>query len=431
MIGVIADDTTGALDIGAMFRRAGRGVQMFTGLPNGPLPPADVTIIDTDSRLDSRADAYARVFAAARFLRGAGCNYFHKKTCSVFRGNIGAEFDAMLDALQCRHAIVSLAYPLLGRTTKDGLHFVKGVPLEATAFSRDPVHPRRHSQLREYLAEQSSRPSISVPLERVRAGPAALRETLETLARTHSYLIVDGETQDDLRVLAEAAADFAVFGGSAGIAAEWPRPDVVPPLDQNQEQELPSSAAGVLFVCGSLTPQSIAQVAQLRATGIAEVQLQPGALLNGMDVTTWVEEAAERAADKLHRGEGFLFSTPQNLAAVQEAQAAARRKGMDEACLGREISRCLGLAVERTFARVAPSALVVAGGDTSGAVCRRLRITGFRLLTEIEPGVPLCVALDRPLLVVLKSGSFGSDEFLIRAAEHARSIRSPRSTVSP
>lgn len=431
MIGVIADDTTGALDIGAMFRRAGRSVQMFTGRPAGPLPPADVTIIDTDSRLDPKERAYAKVLAATRFLRAAGCDHFHKKTCSVFRGNVGAEFDAVLDALKHPHAIVSLAYPLLGRTTTNGRHHVHGVSLEATAFAHDPVHPRRHADLRAYLAEQSSRPSVVVPLERVRAGAVALRETLQTLARTHSYLIVDGETQDDLRVLAEAAAGFPVLGGSAGIAAEWPRPDVVPASDENREPEIPSSSAGILFVCGSLTPQSAAQVAQLRSSGIAEAQLDPAAVLDGMDAASWADEVARNATEKLRRGEGFLLSTPQDLTAVRTAQASGRQKGMDEARLGRELSRYLGLAVARTFACIEPSALIVAGGDTSGAVCRQLDITGFRLVHEIESGIPLCVALNRPLLVVLKSGSFGSRDFLLRAAAHVRDRRSARCSVSP
>ena len=102
MIGVVADDITGAHDIGSMFVKSGAVVHVFS-YDQGLIPEdisrwqlPDVVILDTDSRFDSPEAAYNKVFGATKLLKELGCRQFYKKTCSVFRGNIGPEFDAML-----------------------------------------------------------------------------------------------------------------------------------------------------------------------------------------------------------------------------------------------------------------------------------------------------------------------------------------------
>ncbi|HYG10866.1 MAG TPA: nucleotide-binding domain containing protein, partial [Pyrinomonadaceae bacterium] len=68
----------------------------------------------------------------------------------------------------------------------------------------------------------------------------------------------------------------------------------------------------------------------------------------------------------------------------------------------------------------AAGGLIVAGGETSGAVCRRLELGAMRVGANIEPGVPLCYSLGRfRLPLVLKSGNFGSPDFYGKAVEAA------------
>ena len=115
ILGIVADDVTGANDIGIMCAKAGylTHVVMTDGLapetPAGIAEP-EVSILDTNSRLDDPT-AYRKVFAATQQLTAAGCRQFFNETCSVLRGNIGAEFDAMLDALGREFAIVVLGLP--------------------------------------------------------------------------------------------------------------------------------------------------------------------------------------------------------------------------------------------------------------------------------------------------------------------------------
>lgn len=426
MTGVVADDTTGALDIGVMFRRAGCSVQVFTRPPSILPVDTDVVVVDTDSRLDPPSVAAAKVAEATRWLARAGAVRFHKKTCSVFRGNVGAEFDAMLDALGTPSMVVSAAYPLLGRTTREGMHQVNGQPIHLSQFRNDPVHPIDTSDLRQLLAKQSTRRSSVIPLETVRAGEAALRPALEREAKGGGYVIVDGETQQDLQVLARAAGgEFRIFGGSAGFAAEWPSGWSSAAGDVKEPPLLPSHPGGPLIVCGSLTPQSRTQTACLLDTGVDSATIAPWdgncAELAPDDI-----EIAAKVAVAIRSGRSVLLMTEQDPSKVAAAQEKARKRGSDPSQLGRELSLRLASIVEAVFAAAEPSSLIVAGGDTSGSITRRLGINGCRLLGEVSPGVPACLTLGRETLAVFKSGSFGSPDFFLEALRHMQRLRLPR-----
>src|SRR5690242_17646742 len=154
-MGVVADDITGSNDIGIMFAKHDYLTRVYSFREDTPsfvtsknnLNTPDILILDTNSRLDPPQLAYDKVFAATHELQQAGCRQFHNKTCSVFRGNIGVEFDAMLDALGLEFAVVVLGFPKNGRTTVDGIHYVHGKRLEDSEFRRDPIHPMLRSDL--------------------------------------------------------------------------------------------------------------------------------------------------------------------------------------------------------------------------------------------------------------------------------------------
>ena len=86
-----------------------------------------------------------------------------------------------------------------------------------------------------------------------------------------------------------------------------------------------------------------------------------------------------------------------------------------------------GHLVEQAFAALADALvergvrrLVVAGGETSGAVVDRLGIEGFGVGPDIAPGVPVLRALGRRhpgLATALKSGNFGGPDFFREALE--------------
>src|SRR5688572_819834 len=159
-LGIVADDVTGSNDIGGMTAKANYLTHIYTfdaaGNYDGAAAP-DVCILNTNSRLDPRQTAHDKVFAATQALQAAGYRQFYNKTCSVFRGNIGAEFDAMLDALNADFAVVVLGFPKTGRTTRGGIHYVRGVKLQDSEFRCDPSHPMTRSDLVGILQAQTMR----------------------------------------------------------------------------------------------------------------------------------------------------------------------------------------------------------------------------------------------------------------------------------
>jgi uncharacterized protein YgbK (DUF1537 family) len=175
IMGVVADDITGANDIGIMFTLSDYNTCVYPAAQAGNLVFAgqvlpDVCIINTNSRLDSAKVAYDKVFQATLELKTVGCTRFFNKTCSVFRGNIGAEFDAMLDALGREFAVVVLGYPKNGRTTIDGVHYVHARLLAESEFRADPIHPMQESNLVHILQSQTRRASRSFALQDHRPG---------------------------------------------------------------------------------------------------------------------------------------------------------------------------------------------------------------------------------------------------------------------
>lgn len=240
IIGIVADDTTGANDIGLMFSNHQYSVIIVTFTENMKLEAdSDVLIIDTDSRLDSPQLSYDKVYKATQALQEIGCSLYFNKTCSVFRGNIGKEFDAMMDALGEEFAVVSLAFPKNGRQTKYGIHTVYGKLLEDSGFNKDPVHPMKQSYLVDILQEQTDRKVSLVSIDAVRRGAEFLREAIGEMRKVSNYCIVDAENQSDLAIIAEATRDFPVLCGSSALGEElpkfWPLKKAKNPYEGNGE----------------------------------------------------------------------------------------------------------------------------------------------------------------------------------------------------
>jgi D-threonate/D-erythronate kinase len=149
MIGVIADDLTGAAELGGIGLRYGLQPEVvLEGKFNGD---ADLLCVDTDSRSCSAKEAARRAAAAARKLRKAGAVWIYKKVDSVLRGNVLAEVSAIREALGLHSALLVPANPRFGRVIRDGRYFVKGKPIHQTDFARDPEYPRRSPNVLKML----------------------------------------------------------------------------------------------------------------------------------------------------------------------------------------------------------------------------------------------------------------------------------------
>ncbi len=428
IMGVVADDVTGSNDIGSMFAKAGLLTHIYTFSESGDYarlaaghPAPEVSILDTNSRLATPEIAYQRVFAASRELQAAGCRQFFNKTCSVFRGNIGVEFDAMLDALEREFAVVVLGFPKNGRTTVDGIHYVHGRRLEDSEFQHDPIHPMTRSNIVEILQAQTRRRVALLTHEVVRQGSAALRQHIQAMRGRCNYLILDVTGQADLATIAGAVYDESVLCGSSALAEELPAVWGAGTLASEALALATPRGLGILCAAGSLMPQTSAQIAHLHQQGARRVELDTLRLFDAAERAREIEGCARVITSALRAGQDVVFHAPTDPAAVAATRQAGSQAGLSATAVADRVSAAVAEVTARALEATGQNRLVVAGGETSAAVCQRLGVCGMRVWQEICPGLPSCVSLGEPAyLLVLKSGSFGGPDFFQQAIAHLR-----------
>ncbi|MBM7551539.1 four-carbon acid sugar kinase family protein [Thalassobacillus pellis] len=426
MIGVIADDITGSNDIGVMFRSSGYSADVHSFSRNvldeilADRP--DVLIFDTDSRLDDARTAYEKVFQATKSMQKAGAYQFFNKTCSVFRGNIGAEFDAMLDALEEEFAVVVVGFPKNGRLTENSIHYVNGTALASSQFKNDPVHPMTESDLTEILKNQTERKVGALHHNVLSQGREVLRDEIRRVKNSGevNYLILDVTSQEDLAKIAFAVQDEKILCGSSALGEEIPK---VKAKESKGDNELPfpewMEGKGLFCAAGSLTPQTIGQVAYMKEQGFHTVEFDTLSFLRHADPDTVISELKEAITTKMVQGHHVILHSSNDPEKVRETKEDGLKQGYDNTAVSRLISDQIAEITLNVLERTGQRRFVIAGGDTSAKVCQALGIKGIRIWKEIQPGVPSCLSHKTPpYLFVLKSGSFGSPDFIELAFDH-------------
>jgi len=413
LIGAIADDLTGATDLANTLVRQGMRTVQLIGVPVQPVPDSvDAVVVALRSRTIPSTDAVAQSLAALQWLISAETRQFLFKYCSTFdstdAGNIGPVADAFLDSLGTDFTVFCPAFPENGRTVYLGYLFVGDALLSESGMRDHPLTPMRDPSLRRVLSRQTKRKIGLVPLTTVSRGVAVVRAEFTRLrGEGCRYAILDAVRDEDLLTLGEALSDCKLVTGGSGIALGLPenfrragllgtarRADCLHPA--------PGAAA---VISGSCSTATLAQVAAMRRTNPV-FDVDALALAAG-------EPVVARALDwagPLIGGRLLLISAsadPGSVRATQERLGRQRAGTLIESALA-EIAKGL---VDRGVRR-----LVVAGGETAGAVLQRLGVTGLRIGPQIEPGVPWTTSLGEPrLALALKSGNFGGEDFFLRA----------------
>lgn len=256
----------------------------------------------------------------------------------------------------------------------------------------------------------------------VRAGADALIHALEAARTRYDYCVVDAENQGDLTMLASVAGGLVVLGGSSAIAEElpkyWPPHAFRDALGQAKFRD----DNGVLVVTGSLMPQTAVQIAHLGAVGMPVVKVDTREIFDHAAIETRKRKIAEQMAGLIASGTDSLLMADNTPAVVSATKDLGQKLGIAEMTVSKMVSAVLADIAADVVTRTNLKRLVVAGGDTSGTLCRKLGIKGNIILKEIKTGLPSGLALGRPMLIVLKSGSFGKPEFLQKAVEHLKSL---------
>jgi uncharacterized protein YgbK (DUF1537 family) len=413
LLGVIADDFTGATDIASMLAKNGMRTVQTVGVPaGGEAPAADAVVVALKSRTIPAADAVAQSLAALDWLLAQGARQIVFKYCSTFdstdAGNIGPVGEALLDRLG-GIAVVCPAFPANKRTIYRGYLFVGDVLLSESSMKDHPLTPMTDPSLVRVMARQVRDPASVglVGCETVQQGAMAIATALGQMqAAGKRFAVVDAVADADLRAIGAAIADAPLVTGGSGIAMGLPDNfRRIGLLGEGGATSLSVPAGGAAVLAGSCSAATRGQVAAVAGSW-------PTFRLDPMELAAGRQSAAAVLAWAMAQGEGspvLVYSTAEP-DAVRQAQDA----------LGRDRAAAV---VEEAFAAIAAGLvaggvrrMVVAGGETSGAVVGALGVDALAIGPEIDPGVPWVQATGASgLCLALKSGNFGAEDFFAKA----------------
>ncbi len=404
---VIADDLTGAMDTGVHFLthesppsiRIANGLQL--GLSNAP--KNGVLVLDTETRLMEPRDAYNRVRSAVSELVNEGYLPFYKKIDSTYRGNVGTEVDAMLDTLGYPAAAVISAVPGAGRTVRNGICLVRGIPLHESESGTDRLSPQVTSSTQEIVASQSARKSTLIDHPLTSLQPPELAAELERRIKMGTeILLFDAATDDDIRRIVNAlrlVPEPLLLVGAAGLAEALAGSGSPTSIGD------PSLLGPGLFVSGSLMRTTAAQADRLAShtSRVGSVTLRPHAMVSAP--ANEANRLVENAAALAQSGRHILLRTT-------NGRPISRPRGLEPAPIDAgDIARFIGRVARRIVESSPVGTLILSGGSTAVAVIEALGITDLRIVGEAESGLPVCDAQirgsARRYCIVTKAGGFG------------------------
>jgi len=417
-LGCIADDFTGATDLASTLVKQGMSVVQINGIPKQPitLTETDAVVIALKSRTAPTHQAIAESLEALNWLQKQGAEQIFFKYCSTFdstdNGNIGPVTEALLTVMGEPFTIACPAFPTNGRTLYQGHLFVGNLLLSDSGMRDHPLTPMRDANLVSVLDRQTKGKVGLIPWTVVNQGTPAIKQAITRLKdEQFQHAIVDAITDDDLVNIGHACAELKLVTGGSGVAMGLPDNFIKQPSTVQAKDHFSLNISGHSAVlAGSCSLATLEQVATARSNWPAF----PIDALSLAGNDRLVDEILNWAEQHLENSPVLIYST-----------ASATEVTHIQSVLGREQA---GEMVEEAMGKIARGLLergvrriVVAGGETSGAVVQALKIDAMAIGPEIAPGVPWCRTLGDPnILLALKSGNFGDKHFFIKAVEQLK-----------
>lgn len=418
VLGAIADDYTGAIDVADALRSAGLRTLLFFGLDSPPddLPDHDAIVIALKTRSVPADEAVEESLAALDYLQRHRADQIYFKYCSTFdstpRGNIGPVLTALAERLDASVVVTTPSSPQHARTVYSGQLFVGGVLLENSHMARHPLNPMTDSFLPRLLAAQTEREISTLSLETIRAGIGAIDAELAGRAdREPVFVVADGVTQDDLDALAATQIDCPLVAGAAGLALSIGRVRTRHGDFARSDGSNPGLQLRSAVLAGSCSASTLAQISRFQGQGLPSYQL-----------TATLEMTPESlSADALHWYDSLPDgSVPLFYSSVNAEELARIRTELDGERVAEVFEQALA-AIADGLRQRGVDRFVVAGGETSGAVTQRLGVTGGIMGGRVDEGVAwLYTTQDPALALLLKSGNFGDVDLFLRATDRDR-----------
>ena len=415
LLGCIADDITGATDLALTLKRSGLRTIQVMGVPTDAAAIAefDAVVVALKSRTNAPAEAISWSLESLEILQKAGARQIFFKYCSTFdstdQGNIGPVAEALIEKLGGEAAFVCPAFPTNKRTIYKGHLFVGDQLLSDSPMKDHPLTPMRDANLVTVMGRQTKLPVGLVPFDVVANGADAINAAVAGAVKDGKrFLVIDAITDDHLLAIGKAAAGHKLITGGSGVGLGLADNFVAAGLMEKSDADAPMhpNKGHRAILSGSCSAATRGQIAAAKAAGLPNRQIDALALAAGTEKPAdFIAFARENAGDQ----PVLVYSSadPEVVAGVQAELGREKAGAIVEEAMG-EIAR--GLVADGV------TQLIVAGGETSGAVTAALDVTAIEIGPEIDPGVPWTKSLDdRGLVLALKSGNFGAERFFIDA----------------
>ncbi|KOC90649.1 3-oxo-tetronate kinase [Winslowiella iniecta] len=422
LIGVIADDFTGASDIAITLSKGltgegGLETTQYLGVPDAPAAgQVEAGVIALKSRSIPADEAVAQSLAACRWLQAQGCQQIVFKYCSTFdstdAGNIGPVTDALAAHLGAQQVVVCPAFPAMGRTVYQGHLFVHDRLLSESGMEHHPLTPMTDANLRRVLQRQSRNPVAHIGWQTVVQGRQALRDAFAAARQQNSdttLLIVDAISEQDLTVIGRACEGAPLVTGGSGIALALPHNFIARGQAKGQRASVPPIDGPEAILVGSCSGATREQIAEHQKKHPV-MMIEVADVLSGKTVPDHLV-----AFIQAHQGEApLIYSSgdPQTVKAIQQQYGREKVAAALDSLFGTTARQLIDAGVRR---------LVVGGGETSGAVVSALNLSALTIGEEIDTGVPAMISQgEAPIALALKSGNFGGKDFFARAVATLR-----------
>lgn len=394
---IIADDFTGANDTGVQMKRRGFATNvMFAGRA---IPDDNSSVvIDTESRGMTGEEAAAATAMAVEKIDFSAYKYIIKKVDSTLRGNIAEEVSAVDKAFGSEVVIFAPALPDLDRTTVNGVHMLKGVPITQTELSKDPKKPVIEDHLGKILSRVYEEPVSHLSLDQIREGSIHFGQ-----ARLYT---ADAVKNSDIQAVIRAAiatGKKVLWVGTAAMA------------DNLMEMERKTHPA--LGISASVSSITSKQIRAAETAGISLVKVPVHSILAGAETP---DAYIDMTVKNLVSGKDtiLLSSSSYDRADMELSIEAGKEKKMEIWQVSEYVQTLMGKMAKEILAKASVSGVFLTGGDTAMGVLEAMEADGSSVLAEIAAGIPMMQVVGgemNGMKVVTKAGAFGKEDAILFA----------------
>ena len=403
-IGVIADDFTGASDAASFLAKSGNRTVLLTKLPQTLQSDCHCIVVALKIRSVPADQAIAEIEKVIQFFEKNHVEQYYYKYCSTFdstpKGNIGPVMDYLLERMHQPYTLLCPSLPINGRTVKDGILKVNGIPLAESSMKNHPLNPMWDSYIPNLMKEQSKYPCFPLSSE-IMKSKEKLSAFIEQLkVHAHFYLVPDYTSDQEGALIHERFAQLPVLSGGSGLLAHFKQD-----TSQKQDFAFDQRTQKAMIVCGSCSEMTRKQVQYFKTVRKNAYTSHSQALLDhSIDAQKYARLLEEQLPNVCLVYSDGCETTLKTTSETFLLESQLMEQFLSELAL---------LAKNSGFNKI-----IAAGGETSGAVMLRLGYSSFFVGDSVSPGVPVLIPVeDTNMRIILKSGNFGDEAFFLRAIE--------------